>query len=63
MPYIKQSNYCLGLFSLNLNSSETGLGSDLDPGVSSALGLGVSNIALSPWDFPHPDGHDSYIVG
>ena len=62
-PCIKQGNYHLGLFSLNLNSSDTGLGSDLDLGVPSALGLGVSIIALSPWDLPHPDDHDSYIVG
>ena len=42
---------------------DRGLGLDLDLGVPSTLGSGVSIITLFPQDLPHPDGHDSYIVG
>ena len=49
---------------LNLNSNETEVwGSDLDLGGPSTLSSGVGIITLLPWDLPHPDDHDSYIVG
>ena len=60
MLYKKPGKYHLGLPFLN-SSKDRGLGSDLDLGVTSTPGLGVSIIALFSMDLPHPGDYDLYI--
>ena len=59
--YKRAGKYHLGLL-FPKQQQDRGLGSDLDPGVTSTLGLGVSIVALFSLDLPHPGDYDLYIV-
>ena len=61
MLYKWPGKYHLGLLFLE-QQSDRGLGLDLDLGVTSTPGLGVSIIALFSCDLPHPGNYDLYIV-